>query len=38
MKNREYSRAVQLVNYLYRLDPSDPEARKIKADALRQMA
>ena len=38
MDNKEYSWAAQLVNYLYRLDPSDAEARKIKADALRQMA
>ena len=35
---KEYSWAAQLVNYLYRLDPTDPEVRQLKADALRQMA
>jgi len=38
MEKKEYSWAAQLVNYLYRLDPTDAEARKIKAEALRQMA
>lgn len=38
MKKKEYSWAAQLVNYLYRLDPSDKEVRKLKAEALRQMA
>ncbi|GAF86447.1 unnamed protein product, partial [marine sediment metagenome] len=35
---KEYAWAAQLVNYLYQLDPQDREARKIKAEALRQMA
>jgi hypothetical protein len=35
---KEYAWAAQLVNYLYRLDPLDEEVRKIKAEALRQMA
>jgi len=38
MEKREYSWAAQLVNYLYRLDPMDADARRIKAEALRQMA
>jgi alkyl sulfatase BDS1-like metallo-beta-lactamase superfamily hydrolase len=38
MGKREYSWAAQLVNYLYRLDPMDADARRIKAEALRQMA
>jgi alkyl sulfatase BDS1-like metallo-beta-lactamase superfamily hydrolase len=38
LKKKEYAWAAQLVNYLYRLDPQDKEARKIKAEALRQMA
>jgi alkyl sulfatase BDS1-like metallo-beta-lactamase superfamily hydrolase len=38
MDKKEYSWAAQLVNYLYRLDPTDADARKIKAEALRQMA
>jgi alkyl sulfatase BDS1-like metallo-beta-lactamase superfamily hydrolase len=38
MKKKEYSWAAQLVNYLYRLDPMDEEARAIKAEALRRMA
>lgn len=38
LKKKEYAWAAQLVNYLYRLDPQDKEVRKIKADALRQMA
>ena len=38
MEKKEYSWAAQLVNYLYRLDPTDAEARQIKAEALRQMA
>lgn len=38
MENKEYAWAAQLVNYLYRLDPTDAEARKLKAEALRQMA
>jgi alkyl sulfatase BDS1-like metallo-beta-lactamase superfamily hydrolase len=38
MEKKEYSWAAQLVNYLYQLDPQDKEVRKIKAEALRQMA
>lgn len=38
MDKKEYSWAAHLVNYLYRLDPQDKEARQLKADALRQMA
>jgi alkyl sulfatase BDS1-like metallo-beta-lactamase superfamily hydrolase len=38
MKKKEYAWAAQLVNYLYRLNPRDPEVRQRKADALRQMA
>lgn len=38
MEKKEYSRAAQLVNYLYRLDPTDEAVRTRKAEALRQMA
>jgi len=38
MEKKEYSWAAQLVNYLYRLDPTDVEVRQRKAEALRQMA
>jgi alkyl sulfatase BDS1-like metallo-beta-lactamase superfamily hydrolase len=38
MEKKEYSWAAQLVNYLYRLDPTDEDVRKRKAEALRQMA
>ena len=38
MDKKEYSWAAQLVNYLYRLDPTDADVRKLKAEALRQMA
>jgi len=38
LAKKEYAWAAQLVNYLYRLDPQDKEVRKLKADALRQMA
>jgi alkyl sulfatase BDS1-like metallo-beta-lactamase superfamily hydrolase len=38
LENKEYAWAAQLVNYLYQLDPQDKEVRKIKAEALRQMA
>jgi len=38
MEKKEYSWAGQLVNYLYRLDPTDAEVRQFKADVLRQMA
>ena len=35
---KEYAWAAQLVNYLYRIDPQDKEVRRVKAEALRQMA
>jgi len=35
---KEYAWAAQLVNYLYRLNPQDIEVRRVKAEALRQMA
>lgn len=38
LENKEYAWAAQLVNYLYRLDPDDGEARALKAQALRSMA
>lgn len=38
MEKKEYSWAAQLVNYLYRLNPQDKDARALKAEALRQMA
>jgi alkyl sulfatase BDS1-like metallo-beta-lactamase superfamily hydrolase len=38
LNEKEYAWAAQLANYLYRIDPQDKEARKIKAEALRQMA
>nr|WP_255441639.1 MULTISPECIES: alkyl sulfatase dimerization domain-containing protein [unclassified Synechococcus] len=38
MEKKEYSWAAQLVNYLYRLDPTDEAVRTRKAEALRQMA
>ena len=38
MEKKEYSWAAQLVNYVYRLDNRDREARALKAEALRQMA
>ncbi len=38
LEKKEYAWAAQLVNYLYRLNPQDNEVRKIKAEALRQMA
>jgi alkyl sulfatase BDS1-like metallo-beta-lactamase superfamily hydrolase len=31
MEKKEYAWAAQLVNYLYRLDPTDPEVRQRKA-------
>jgi alkyl sulfatase BDS1-like metallo-beta-lactamase superfamily hydrolase len=34
---KEYAWAAQLANYLYRIDAQDKDARKIKAEALRQM-
>jgi len=38
LDKKEYAWAAHLVNYLYRLDPQDKDARQLKADALRQMA
>jgi len=38
LSNKEYAWSAQLANYLYRLDPQDEEVRKVKAEALRQMA
>ncbi len=38
LKKKEYAWTVQLVNYLYRIDPQDKEVRSTKAEALRQMA
>ncbi len=38
LEKKEYAWAVQLVNYLYRIDPQDKEVRTIKAETLRQMA
>lgn len=38
LDKKEYAWAAHLVNYLYRLDPQDTEVRKLKAEALRQMA
>jgi len=38
MEKKEYAWAAQLVNYLYRLDPTDADVRERKAEALRQMA
>jgi linear primary-alkylsulfatase len=38
MDSKEYAWAGQLVNHIYRLDPQDDEARKLKAEILRQMA
>ena len=37
LKNSEYAWAAQLVNYAYKLDANDAEARQIKADALRKL-
>jgi alkyl sulfatase BDS1-like metallo-beta-lactamase superfamily hydrolase len=38
LEKKEYAWAAQLVNYLYRIDPQDKEARTLKAETLRQMA
>jgi alkyl sulfatase BDS1-like metallo-beta-lactamase superfamily hydrolase len=38
LDKKEYAWAAQLVNYLYKLDSQDNDARKLKAEALRQMA
>lgn len=37
LMKKEYAWAAQLVNYVYKLNSTDEEARKIKADALRKM-
>lgn len=37
LEKKEYAWAAQLVNFPYRLDPADREARQIKADALRKL-
>jgi alkyl sulfatase BDS1-like metallo-beta-lactamase superfamily hydrolase len=37
LERREYSWAVQLANYLYRLDPQDAAARNVKADGFRKL-
>jgi alkyl sulfatase BDS1-like metallo-beta-lactamase superfamily hydrolase len=38
MEKKEYAWAAQLVNYVYRLNPQDKEARLLKAEILRQLA
>lgn len=38
LDKKEYAWAVKLANYLYRIDAQDTEARRIKAESLRQMA
>jgi alkyl sulfatase BDS1-like metallo-beta-lactamase superfamily hydrolase len=38
LQKNEFAWAAQLANYVYRIDPQDTDARKIKAEALRQMA
>ena len=38
MDKKEYAWAAKLANQLYLIDDQDPEARQLKADALRQMA
>jgi alkyl sulfatase BDS1-like metallo-beta-lactamase superfamily hydrolase len=37
LEKKEYAWAAQLVNYVYLLDPTDREARQIKADSLRKL-
>jgi len=37
LDNNEYAWAAQLVNYIYKIDPKDAEARTIRANALRKM-
>ena len=37
LDKKEYAWAAELVNYVYKLDPNDAEARQIKADALRKL-
>jgi len=38
MDINKFAWAAQLVNYLYQLDPQDQEVRKMKLEALRQIA
>jgi len=38
LEKKEYAWAAQLANYVYRMDDQDKDARKVKAEALRQMA
>ena len=38
MEKKEYAWAAQLVNYVYRLNSQDKEARLLKAEILRQLA
>jgi len=38
LKRKEYAWAAKLANQLYLIDQQDPQARQLKADALRQMA
>ncbi len=37
LKQKEYAWAAQVIQYAYRLDPTDKEVRQIKADILRKM-
>ncbi len=37
-ERKEYAWAAQLVNYVYKLDPTDADARALKAEVLRQLA
>ena len=37
LEKKEYAWAAQLINHVYKLDPTDKDARRIKADALRKM-
>jgi alkyl sulfatase BDS1-like metallo-beta-lactamase superfamily hydrolase len=37
LDKKEYAWAAELVNYVYRLNPNDADARQIKADALRKL-
>jgi len=37
LEEREYAWAAQVIQYAYRLDPTDKEVRQLKADILRKM-
>ena len=37
LEQKEYAWAAQLIQYAYRLDPTDKEVRQLKADILRKM-